>query len=257
MPPDVPSDAPGWLAVTESELPPGDGWLTAGEADRAAAMPFPKRRTEFLLRRWACKRAVAAATGLGEDPPSLARIEVGNRPDGSPTVSVGAAPAGPEVSLSDRAGWAVCVVGRAPGRLGCDLELVEPRSPGLVADFLTAAEQAYVAAQPAADRDLVTNLVWSAKESGLKVLRTGLGRDTRSVEVVVEGPDDTTDDGWSALEVHLAEGGVLPGWWRRAGAFVVTVVGEVPMPPPALLAGSADLDAAAPVHGWAARPGPR
>ena len=89
------------------------------------------------------------------------------------------------MSLSDRAGWAVCLVGEALGRVGCDLEIVEPRSAGFVADFLTAAEQEYVAAQPAAERDAAANLIWSAKESALKVLQTGLRRDTRSVEVRV------------------------------------------------------------------------
>ena len=76
---------------------------------------------------------------------------------------------------------------RSPA-VGCDLELVEPRTPGFVADFLTAAEQQSVASRP--DPDAAANLIWSAKESALKVLQTGLRRDTRSVEVAVDEPRD-------------------------------------------------------------------
>ena len=252
MAPDAPAGPMLWLARGEHEIPSSGDWLTARESDRASGMPYTKRRSEYLLRRWVCKRAVADVAGLPEDLPSLARIEVTNRPTGAPAVLVDGDDAGLDVSLSDRAGWAICVVGEGLGRLGCDLEIVEPRSPGFVADFLTTAEQDYVAAQPLADRDAAANLIWSAKESGLKVLQTGLRRDTRSVEVVVGGTDRTS--GWARLDVRPAEGGVLPGWWRRAGSFLVTVAAEAPLPAPVPLAGSGDLESAVPVHSWVDRP---
>ena len=252
MAPDVPTGTTWWLARAEQDLPSGSTWLTATEATRASEMSFTKRRTEYLLRRWVCKAAVAAVAGLPDDPGSLARIEVTNLPSGAPAVAVDGGAAGLEVSVSDRAGWAVCLVGEAVGAVGCDLEIVEPRSPALVTDFLTPAEQEYVAAQDVAERDAGATLIWSAKESGLKVLQTGLRRDTRSVEVVIGAPEGAT--GWSRLAVHPTEGGVLPGWWRRAGSFVVTVAGELLLPAPEALAGSADLDTAPPVHGWVERP---
>ena len=162
-----------------------------------------------------------------------------NHPTGAPYVIAEGAPPGLEVALTDRAGWAVCLVGTAMGRLGCDLELVEPRSAGFVADFLTAFERDWVQALPATDRDAAANLIWSAKESALKVLQIGLRRDTRSVEVAIgdagavsTDEDGTGQDGWSPLEVRPAEGGVLPGWWRRGGRFLLTVVTESPLPPP-------------------------
>ncbi|HEX3222247.1 MAG TPA: 4'-phosphopantetheinyl transferase superfamily protein [Nocardioides sp.] len=252
MAPDVPAGTMLWLARGEQGIPGSNDWLTADEAARASATPFTKRRTEYLLRRWVCKQAVAAVAGLPDDLRSLARIEVTNRATGAPAVVVDGEEAGLDVSLSDRAGWAVCVVGEALGRLGCDLEIVEPRSAGFVADFLTAAEREYVAAQGSEDHDLAANLIWSAKESALKVLQTGLRRDTRSVEVVVGEPDGAT--GWAALEVRPAEGGVLPGWWRRAGTFVVTVAAEAPLRSPTALVGSGDLETARPVHSWVDRP---
>jgi 4'-phosphopantetheinyl transferase len=140
--------------------------------------------------------------------------------------------------------------------VGCDLEIVEPRSAGFVSDFLTAAEQDYVDSRPGEDREAAANLIWSAKESALKVLRTGLRRDTRSVEVTVAPPRDHDSEasGWARLEVRSAEGGLFPGWWRRDGVFLVTVASEGPLPPPVTLVGSEDLASARPAHSWVSRP---
>lgn len=243
-----------WTARGEHELPAGEHWLTPRERERLGGMRFTKRRTEYLLRRWAGKQAVAAAAGLPTEPTALARIEVGNLPGGAPAVLVDGAPVGLHVSLTDRAGWAVCLVTREELDLGCDLELVEPRSAGFVADFMTTAEQHYIASQPDDDRDALANLLWSAKESALKVLKTGLRRDTRSVEVTLHGQAGAGSGGWAPLEIRPAEGGVITGWWRRDGVFVVTVAAAVPLPRPAPLPGSADLAAARPVHSWTALP---
>lgn len=252
MAPDLPTGAARWLARGVPEIPTSEDWLTEDEAARAAAMPFTKRRTEYLLRRWVGKQTVAAVMGVPDDLRSLARIELGNRASGAPYVVVDDAEADVDLSLTDRAGWAVCVVAVGLGRVGCDLEIVEARSPGFVADYLTAEERAYVVAQAAADQDAAANLVWSAKESGLKVLQTGLRRDARSVEVAAGEPDPTT--GWGRLEVGTPEGRVIPGWWRRAGTFLLTIAAEAPLTAPVMLAGSADLGTARPVHTWVSHP---
>uniref|UniRef100_UPI003F9632FA 4'-phosphopantetheinyl transferase superfamily protein n=1 Tax=Mycobacterium sp. TaxID=1785 RepID=UPI003F9632FA len=139
-----------------------------------------------------------------------------------------------------------------PLAVGCDLELVEPRTPGFVRDFFTAAEQRWIASRAAGDeRDMGANLVWSAKESALKVLRTGLRRDTRTVEVTVAAP---RADGWGELTVRASEGTAFPGWWRREGRFLLTVATEVRIPPPLALGDPAVLAAAEPRHSWLDRP---
>ncbi len=253
-----------WLARGEREVPVGQQWLTATEAQRAASMKFTKRRTEYLLRRFAGKSAVAAVTGLASDPTGLGRIGVLNRRTGAPYVQVDGAELGLDVSLTDRAGWAVCLVAPDLGAVGVDLEIVEPRSSGFVRDFLTPAEQALVADVPGPDGfDAAANLIWSAKESALKVLRTGLRADTRSVEVTIADPPaiadprgsgDTQGAGWRRL--HVAAGADrFPGWWRRDGVFLLTVVAASGLAePPTMLVGSADLAHAEPIHSWVAKP---
>ncbi len=216
-----------WLARGAGSVPAGLGWLTGAEAARAAGLRYPKRHDEYLLRRLVAKHAVAAAAGLPVDDTALARIEVANAPSGAPYVLLDGEPAGLEVSISDRAGWAVCLVSDAAA--GCDLELVEPRSPAFLRDFLSRAERAYVTGH--AEPDAVANLIWSAKESTLKALRVGLDRDTRDVEVTVH---DGQPGRWLGLAVRAA-GEEFSGWWRRDGDYLFTVAARLPGPPPVAL----------------------
>lgn len=260
-----------WLAVGETAIPEGDAWLSAAEAARAATMRFTKRRTEYRLRRLAAKRAVSAVLGRPVDPAALAGVEVLNRRGGAPYVTVDGEDVGLEVSLTDRAGWAVCLVGAADdfgrvvvdtpfgptmgGSLGVDLEAVEARSEGFVADYLTAYEQAYVRGQggPGSEGwEVASNLIWSAKEAALKVLRVGLRADTRTVEVTVGA--DARPDGWTALHVQSVTGEHFPGWWRRDGHFLLTLASTRVQEPPALLAGGDALAAGVPMHTWLAKP---
>jgi 4'-phosphopantetheinyl transferase len=245
-----------WHSLGATSLPDSTDWLAAGEADRVAAMQFTKRRGEWLLARWTAKQALAAELGLAQDPASLAGIEIrtiiGGEAQGAPEVFVNGVRCEIGISLTDRADWAVCVVG-AVDELGCDLELVEPRSKHFVGDFLTAREQATVADPPLdASGDAVANLIWSAKESALKVLRTGLRRDTRSVEVTF--PTEPSADGWQSLVVRTEEGRDLPGWWRRYGEFVLTVVSGRVVPPPRPLIDPPGLATARPSHSWLTSP---
>ncbi|MGZ4638275.1 MAG: 4'-phosphopantetheinyl transferase family protein, partial [Actinomycetes bacterium] len=177
-------------------------------------------------------------------------------PSGAPYVVVDGRRLGLDVSLTDSAGWAVCVVGPDLSRVGCDLEIVEVRSSGFVSDFLTEVEQAYVAAQGDGDaRQAAANLLWSAKESALKVLRTGLSRDTRTVEVTVGDAGQAPDTGrWGRLTVSTIEGRTLAGWWRREGTFLFTVAADSSIGSPEELAGCARLSDATPVHSWVGRP---
>jgi 4'-phosphopantetheinyl transferase len=263
-----------WMVRGEAGIPPGTGWLTPKEAARAAGMRFTKRRTEYLLRRWTGKCGVAAVVGMGQGQDELAQIAVLNRPTGAPYVEVAGRPLGMDISLTDRAGWAICLIGADLGRVGVDLEIAEPRSAGFVRDFLTASEQDFVAAQQrdsrtGLDPGAAANLIWSAKEAALKVLRTGLRADTRTVEVRVAEPGAT---GWGELHVQrIRELPVVParyahlvdpepaaeqmvGWWRRDGVFLTTMVAPAPFTAPDPLPGSWDLTDAVPIHSWMAKP---
>ena len=246
-------DAVRWLSQGEALLPDEDlGWLSTAERQRLASMTFTKRRVEWLLGRWTAKLAVAAVEGLPTGPDTLAAVEITSAVDGAPVASLHRRALERRVSLTDRAGWAVCAVSPSGLEVGCDLELIEHRSARFVADYFTPAEQSRVDAAPTEwDRQRLTNLIWSAKESALKVLRTGLRRDTRSVEVALE---DGTVEAWVPLNVRSAEGATFPGWWRQYGAFLLTVAAAEPTTPPVALEEPPALANATPLDSWLARP---
>jgi 4'-phosphopantetheinyl transferase len=221
-----------WLLQAAADVPAGDGWLAPEERTRLAGMRAPARRADWRLGRWTAKRAVACRLAAPLAPaPEPAAVEVRSAADGAPEVLVDGAPAPLVISLSHRAGLAVCMVAAAGVALGCDLELVEPRSDAFVADYLTAPERAAVQAVPVADRPLLVALHWSAKESVLKALRTGLRLDTRWV--AVDPPEAGGPGRWYPLTVrHPATGRSFQGWWRHDAGRVLTMVTAPPPAPP-------------------------
>lgn len=244
-----------WHSAGEETIPAGLEWLSPLERERAGRMRYAKRRNDYLLGRYTAKSALLAALDpTAPHPQALTRIEIGNAPDGAPDPRFDDLPAPLSISMTDRAGWAVCVMG-PPGRsLGCDLELVEPRTELFIRDYLTRREADAVMAEPSGPlRDLAANLMWSAKESALKVLRTGLRRDTRSVEVA---HGSASSGGWREIAITVDARDVFPGWWQRFGDFILTVAGDsgealaAPVPllePPALAT-------ATPSHDWMRSP---
>jgi 4'-phosphopantetheinyl transferase len=245
-----------WHSAGEEEIPAGLEWLSPRERERAARMQYAKRRTDFLLGRYTAKTALLAALGLERpaDAEALLRVEIGNASDGAPDPRIDGDPAPLSISMTDRAGWAVCLLGPAGRSLGCDLELIEPRTELFIRDYLTAREADTVLAEPAGPaRDLSANLLWSAKESALKVLRTGLRRDTRSVEVL---HGTAHSQGWREISITVDAGRVFPGWWQTFGDFVLTVAADVgdPLPPPDPLLDPPGLAGGSPSHRWMRRP---
>ena len=231
-----------WLAVGEDEVPADNDWLTARERAWLDRMRFPKRRLEYRMARWGAKAAIAAAfEGTLGGP-----IEIGHLPEGAPAGYVGGAEIPRRISMTDRAGWAVCAVAPVGVEVGVDLELVEERSAAFVRDYFTESEQAMALTDDGAD-PVMANLIWSAKESVLKVLRTGLRRATRSVEIRGEG---VSEEVWLPFTATAdGDGREFVGWWRRYGVFLLTLAADAPIASPEVL-DSRGLDGAQPVHSW-------
>jgi 4'-phosphopantetheinyl transferase len=238
-----------WYSAGMQHIAQEPGWLDATLAARLAKLPYTKRREEARLGRWTAKVAIARAVGIEPVPQALREIIVHNAADGAPEATVNGKPLDAVIAMTDRADWAVCAVLGGSDRIGCDLELVEPRSAAFVRDYFTSAEQDCVAA--ATEPDASANLIWSAKESALKVLRTGLRRDTRSVEVELLHREQ---DGWRELAVTDRDGSRFPGWWLRCNSFLLTVVAAVPIQPPVSLEQPVPLQFAEPGNAWMDNP---
>jgi len=239
-----------WLEHAEAELPADNDWLSAEESACLNGMRFPKRRADWRLGRWTAKRAVAICLNMPTQARVLAEIEIRPAQSGAPEVFVTNQAAALSISLSHRAGVAACAVVLANVALGCDLETVEPRSDGFVADYFTAEEQALCAQAPATDRFRLLALLWSGKESALKALHTGLRLDTRSVTVrpsaafvpstcsgqAVSVPTSSGPHLWSPLHAYCANGQVFSGWWQETAKYLRTVVIAPPSASPIFLA---------------------
>ena len=121
----------GWLTASAADVPADDGWLGPDERRVLSALRLEKRRADWRLGRWAAKHAVAAASGADHR-----RIEVLAAADGAPHAWLDGTRLELSLSLSHRAGRALAVVAAAPAIVGCDLELVEPRSGAFVREWL-------------------------------------------------------------------------------------------------------------------------
>jgi 4'-phosphopantetheinyl transferase len=201
-------------ALLESGFPASLSFLAAGERARADSMRVARRRDEFLLGRWAAKCLIASVLDCAPGP----ALEVRAAPSGQPLAFLDGAPLRLSISISHREGLALAALDGTGAPLGADLERIEPRSAAFVRDYFTAPEMEAVAR---GDAELLANLIWSAKESALKALGTGLRSDTRSIEVELGPPRAGS---WQSLLIRGAPG--LRGFWRRHGGHVLTIVGS-------------------------------
>jgi 4'-phosphopantetheinyl transferase len=223
-----------WLEQSEKDVPDEIDWLSETEALFLSRLRFALRRASWRLGRWTAKRAVAAYLHWPDSFSALAKIEIRPAASGAPEIFLDNQPAAISISLSHRDGQALCAVAPGAIELGCDLELIEPRSDGFIGDYFTAEEQALIAREPLGDRPLFLALLWSAKESALKALHTGLRLDTRSVEIdPLEMSRGLRD--WKPLIVRHAAEKVFHGWWQSVGNMVRTVVAAPPTAPPIAL----------------------
>ena len=240
-----------WFSAGLDTLPEDDSWMDEAEAGRIGSMTYSKRRLESTLSRHTAKSTLVRALELDPGESSMARVTIRNASDGAPEAYLDGGEIDAVIAMTDRADWAVCAVLHGSVRVGCDLELVESRSDAFIRDYFTPAEQSVAMEVVDEERHLRANLIWSAKESALKVLRTGLRVDTRSVEVRIDS--EPAGPGWNPLEV-IGGDVAFPGWWHRFGEFVLTVVAAAPVGEPTSLDDPPALATAVPSHRWMEQP---
>lgn len=230
-----------WLEQTEAAVPAGNDWLGPNEKVCLNNLRFLKRRADWRLGRWTAKLALSTYLGLAKKGRAFPDIEILAAPTGAPQVYLAKHPAAASISISHRAGAAVCAVGPAYIELGCDLEVIEPRSDGFVADYFTVEEQALIDRTPLLDRPRLVALLWTGKESVFKALQTGLRVDTRSAIVRPEAVKMQSAgsasgvpamDGWRPLSVSCVSNRTFRGWWKQAGNLLHTVVASPAAEPP-------------------------
>jgi len=217
-----------WFEQAQADVPAHNDWLSARELVHLSGLRFPKRHADWRLGRWTAKRALVQWLNLPAHPLALADLDVHAAMDGAPEAFLAGQRAPVTISLSHRAGLAVCAVAPAATALGCDLEVIEPRSDSFAADYFAPEERQLVAQARPSERARLLTLLWSAKESTLKALRAGLRLDTRCV---IASPVDGHGI-WHPLQVRQDSGRVFHGWWQSSDGIVRTLVADPPAPSP-------------------------
>jgi 4'-phosphopantetheinyl transferase len=226
-----------WFEQSQAEVPAHQRWLSAWETLHVERLRIPKRRSDWLLGRWTAKRALAESLGWISVPETLSRIEVWPALSGAPQPFVDGSPPSLSMSLSHAGGRAACAVGPVDVAVGCDLEVVEPRSDAFVADYFTGEEQAALREISDDQRTERITAIWSAKESALKAMQVGLRVDTRSLAIVFNGQCETPQNGiqvtmpysrddtdWHVFSVRREDSPFRYGCWFSLGTLVRTLV---------------------------------
>jgi len=215
-----------WLTASAADVPPDDDWLGPAEREVLSGLHVEKRRADWRLGRWVAKRAVAAVQRIPAE-----RVEILAAADGAPEAWLGGARLNVSVSLSHRSGRAMAAVAAEPAVVGCDLELVEPRSAAFVREWLPEREQALLAPLDGSEHARVANLLWCAREAAAKVRREGLRLDVRRAGVVLDGVAAARSGGagrsggWRPLQVVWPDAEPTSGWWRADPGWVMVVAG--------------------------------
>jgi 4'-phosphopantetheinyl transferase len=225
-----------WLTRSLGDVPAGDAWLGSSERAALAPLAIGKRRLEWRLGRYTAK--VALCAWLGVEP---GRVEVLAAPGGAPVAHLDGSRLDLELSISHRAGRALAVVASCAMPVGCDLELIEPRSAAFVQEWLAPSEQRFVKNAREDEQACLANLLWSAKEASAKARGEGLRLPVRHAEVVL-GEAARCEGDWRPLRVDWGSDHDQ-GWFRREPHWVMTVVGGGTSAPRAWLARPATLAA--------------
>ena len=213
-----------WLTQTSAQIPANDHWLSEPERMIVLGLRFAMRRNDWLLGRWTAKQALRLF--LADQHLFLSSLEIRAAADGAPEAFFERKPAGVSLSISHSRDRCLCAVGIRDMPVGCDLEWIEPREVNFENDYFTPEEISFVMHSPLA-REVASNLIWSAKETTLKIIRKGLTRDTRSV--LISPAFGGNEQSWNVWTGRCLESSrVFRGWWRTSEGYIYTIASDRP-----------------------------
>jgi 4'-phosphopantetheinyl transferase len=205
-------------------VPDDQHWLTGQEIQVLSELKTPKRRQDWLLGRWTAKSTLNLLAHPHSCP--LTDWQIIAAGDGAPGAWLNGHPVDIALSLSHSGGMSICAVAGGSQRMGCDIEKIDARSRSFEETFFTPGELELLERYPADERACLVTLVWSAKESVLKALRTGLRSDTRRIRIVSIETGDTCC--WRPFKAQdSGNGDTFHGWWQVKDTMLYTVASDV------------------------------
>jgi 4'-phosphopantetheinyl transferase len=203
------------LNVSGSTLPRLTACLSSEERKRADSFRRPLDRRRFLAARGWLRHLLASQ--LGCVPGDVPKV-TGDR--GKPRLACS--------DLFFNASWTASIALYATSwrmDVGVDIEAIRTIADvdGIVARFMSPAEQRALASLPPAHRLAAFFQCWTRKEAYVKGIGTGLGFPLPDLDVWDGGRRQATVSGWSIHQVDVAPGfaaavaGTGPGEWVPQG----------------------------------------
>ena len=225
-----------WIIQNLSDVPEEDSWLSEKERETLSRFHVPKRRNDWRLGRWTAKQA--AFGFLRDISPSRNEAEIMAAEDGAPQLFLpGGSPAPVSISISHSHGRGFCALHPERQAVGCDLERIESKQIDFFEDYFTPEEIAFCSRQSERFYPDACYLVWCVKETCLKILREGLRRDTRSVQVEAAFPAEA--GAWCRWTGHCKiTSRNFQGWWKRDDRFIYALGSDRANEKPVLLEAS-------------------
>jgi 4'-phosphopantetheinyl transferase len=199
------------LDVSSSALRRLTACLSSEEQQHADGFRRPLDRRRFLAARGWLRHLLASQLGCGPgDVPKITRDR------GKPRLACSDL----FFSASRTAGTALYATGWRMD-LGVDIEAIRTIAEvdGIVARFMSPAEQRAMASLPPAHRLPALFQCWTRKEAYVKGIGTGLGFPVQNLDVWDGGRRQVTVSGWTIHQVDLAPqfaaavAGTGPGEW--------------------------------------------
>lgn len=196
---------------------PAGGELVVSPHESALLGPrsVPKRREDFVRGRWLAKQLLAAARP-GSRPADYVILP---DPMGAPVVHDATLnPLPVSLSISHTQGLAAAALCDSPSRAGVDIERPIEKPESIVGEYFTGEELRLCAGLSGAALQTRAALIWSVKETLMKVLGQGLRIAPTSVGLAGIGARE--GEWWSAavfLRGPDVESASTPRVWVKEG----------------------------------------
>lgn len=214
-----------WYAQSSDDIPVSLDWLHFSEVQVLDGYHFEKKRKDWLLGRWTAKNAIKIFLSKEYPTLKLKDIEVRRAEDGAPEPLLYGNLLPVHISLSHSHNIGLCSISNENIIHGCDVEYIEPRSDAFISDYLTIQERNILARNTDKIKPLIANIIWSAKESTMKLLRTGLSIDTRKVDIYAIANENLKM--WNHIRItYKPEHQKYLGYWKTNKEYVYTIVTE-------------------------------
>jgi len=220
--------------MDQKDVPGHFDWMHPSEKLFLKSLKFPKRRSDWTLGRFTVKTLLQESI-LGDLElkdfyilPGEKRAPVLHVPQG---VSNARRPSNARgtsitVSISHSHQKTFCITSDNHQNIGCDLELIEDRSPNFLKDYFTKKEHSLFEDlwKKYLDSKTYFTLCWSAKEAVMKATRLGMSLHPKKIQLKNVEIEDAE---WNKIEIlNLKTDQNYYGYWKENDGMIYVYLSD-------------------------------